>query len=186
VPSIIGSTVYFGVDSGASGGVAIIAPNHIRLLEMPAKDGRDKALCDWWLHMMNVYSGFERFAVLELVTGYMRNYRTTKKGKGAVDGENMGSGHSMFKLGVVYGGLRMAMIFSGFTLGDNLVEVTAKKWQNTFELGARGSRTQSQWKARLKQEALELYPHLSDMLTLKTCDALLIAEYARRIHEQSV
>jgi hypothetical protein len=63
-------------------------------------------------------------------------------------------------------------------LGFRLILVPPKKWQKALGLGSAKGLSRTQWKGKLKQKASELFPSIN--VTLKTCDALLILEAARR------
>jgi len=62
-------------------------------------------------------------------------------------------------------------------IGYPLVRVHPKAWQKTFSI-SRDKAKSDAWKRRLKALACELFPHLD--VTLKTADALLLLEHARR------
>lgn len=62
-------------------------------------------------------------------------------------------------------------------IGYPLVRVHPKSWQKTFSI-SRDRQKSDAWKRRLKALACELFPHLD--VTLKTADALLLLEHARR------
>ena len=62
-------------------------------------------------------------------------------------------------------------------IGHPLVRVHPKSWQKTFSI-SRDKAKSDQWKRRLKALACELFPQLD--VTLKTADALLLLEHARR------
>lgn len=93
---------------------------------------------------------------------------------------------STFTFGMGYGGLRMALTAAEIPFG----EVTPRTWQKNFGISPRkkkgkGIETQLQFKERLRAKCQQLFPSLDiwDMtLTLQrsVCDAILIAEYARR------
>ena len=61
-----------------------------------------------------------------------------------------------------------------------VVKVMPQKWQKTYSLGRSSECGKSEWKNRLKARAQELFPDLGKKVTLKTCDALLIALYGVR------
>lgn len=58
------------------------------------------------------------------------------------------------------------------------IDVLPAKWQSYLKLRVRGLEYREKKKA-LRDEAIKLFPKLSP--TLETCDALLIAEYGRRM-----
>lgn len=77
---------------------------------------------------------------------------------------------SAFTFGMGYGGLRMALLAHGF----RIVDVTPPKWQ-----GALGCRTKGE-KNVTKAKSQALFPSVK-RVTHKTADALLLAEYGRRL-----
>lgn len=77
---------------------------------------------------------------------------------------------SSFKFGMSYGGLRMALIAAGIPFEA----VSPQKWQKAMGCLTKGDKNVS------KRKAQELFPSLK--VTHATADALLLAEYARRIY----
>lgn len=73
------------------------------------------------------------------------------------------------------GNLEMALL----ALGIRTEKVTPQKWQKTYQLGRSGAHTKHEWKNKLKAKAQELFPGVE--VTLGNADALLIAEYGRRM-----
>ena len=64
-------------------------------------------------------------------------------------------------------------------LGYSLHRIPPKMWQEPLGLGkAKDCANSSEWKRKLKNKAQELYPHLD--VTLKTSDALLILDHAKK------
>ena len=59
-----------------------------------------------------------------------------------------------------------------------IVEVPPKLWQKVLGLGSAKGMSKTEWKNKLKGLAQKLYPNLT--VTLKTADALLILEAAKR------
>jgi len=128
---------------------------------------------------------FEIVAVMEKVGGY-------------VGGAGQ-PGSAMFSFGrgagIIYGCLMYAKV--------RIEEVTPQKWQKFLSLGhkehakatpmvnpamakleakrvaALNAKYKTEWKNKLKAEAQRLYPEIK--VTLKTADALLIYEYAKRL-----
>jgi hypothetical protein len=66
---------------------------------------------------------------------------------------------------------------AAIALGWRMVRVHPKQWQKAHGLVKSGA-TQGEWKRRLRALAAELYP--GQDVTLKTADALLILDWARR------
>lgn len=149
------SSIYLGIDPGASGGLAAIQGNQIKAVSMPATE-RD--VWDWFLN----HNEGEVFAIIEKVGGYI----------GAAH-----PGSAMFRFGVSYGGLRMALTAAKIPFD----EITPQKWQRSLGIAPRKkTESKAQFKRRLKQKAQQLFPGVT--VTLATADALLIAEYCRRFH----
>ena len=87
---------------------------------------------------------------------------------------------SMSKLYGNYKALRMALVAASIPFE----EVKAANWQKGMGIARRlKTETTTQWKNRLKSRAQELFPekHFGVRITLANCDALLIAEYGRRL-----
>ena len=61
-------------------------------------------------------------------------------------------------------------------------KVTPQKWVKVYQMKKPRDMQKGEWKNKLKAKAQQLFPQLGKKLTLKICDAFLIAEYARRTH----
>lgn len=151
--------VIIAVDPGASGGIAVRYPDGEIVVEaMPATEA-DAVMS---IKTAQKYSGIEGHSIVayvEKVGGYV-------KGKGA-------PGSSMFNFGRGVGVIHGALI----ALEIPTVEVTPQAWQKA--LGTGQSKTYGKkWKDHLKGIAQRMFPALKP--TLKTADALLILEHARR------
>lgn len=161
------ATVYVGIDPGASGGIAQISPAGIVLDVTPATAADFYAVVGRAAAAARDNGG--GFAVLESNTGYV--------------GDEGNTGASMFKFGRQHGLAEMALAAAG--LPHDLVQ--PQVWQKALGVPRRrkgkgkAGETKAQFKNRLKALAQRLFPGAE--VTLKTCDALLIAEYARRKHE---
>jgi len=155
---------FVGIDPGQSGGLAIVCvypnmevyPDMECAVPMPSTE-RD--IWDWFNSLPP-----RTMALIELVH--------------AMPGNGVSS---MFKFGAGYGGLRMALIASGIPFEG----VQPRAWQK--ELGIppkKKTETKTQFKNKLKAKAQQLFP--AEDVTLKTADALLIAEYCRRKHGEGL
>ena len=104
---------------------------------------------------------------VELLTGYVG------------DGGNPGSG--MFKLGRNVG----AILASLHAVGLPFEMISPSVWQRSVGIeprrkeGRKTVESRTEFKRRIKSIAIELFPDLGEV-TLKTADALLIAEHMRR------
>lgn len=145
------------IDPGASGGVALLHPNGtILLFPMPKTEGdiRDLVLD---------LTRFCEVAWIEEVGGFVA-------GRPA-------PGSAMFNFG------RNVGFLHGLLAGAKipLRTVRPQEWQKA--LGCGNAKTHgTRWKQHLKGIAQQLHPSLS--VTLKTADALLILEHARRIKKE--
>lgn len=154
--------VYIGIDPGSSGGLACLAGRSTISGTMPETEAD---IYEWILSLKAPpWHDSERFAVIEKVGGFIQGVPAP--------------GSAMFKFGVSYGGLRMALIACGIPFE----EVTPQKWQKALGISPRdnkGNESKSAFKNRLKAKAQQLFP--GEKITLAVADALLIAEYCRRV-----
>ena len=152
--------LYIGVDPGASGGLASLwfdGDADLAFTPMPATE-RD--VFDWFTGQHDEVGG-RAFAIIERVH--------------AMPGNGVAG---MFKFGMSYGGLRMALTATGIPFEA----VEPRKWQKALGIPARNkSETGTQFKNRLKAKAQQLFPETR--MTLAVCDAVLLAEYCRRARE---
>lgn len=145
---------YIGIDPGAHGGIAVLSVDG-SVVEVATMPTTPMDLLDF----LSRYKD-DSFCVLERVGGL--------PGQG---------GSAMFNFGKGYGHLQMALLALGIPTND----VTPNKWEKSFQLGSSGKYGKTEWKNRLKAKAQQLFPSLGRKITLATCDALLIAEYGRRL-----
>jgi hypothetical protein len=83
-------------------------------------------------------------------------------------------GSAMFTFGRGYGFLLGVLA----CLGIRNELVTPQRWQKPLGIGTSTGLSRPEWKRKLKVKAEQLFP--SQAVTLKTCDALLILDYAMR------
>jgi crossover junction endodeoxyribonuclease RuvC len=146
--------IYIGVDPGQSGGMAIL------------RSGTSGMVCPMPQTEKDVYDWFEPFQYRGSPTAIIEKVHSFP-GQGVA---------STFKFGVGYGGLRMALIAAGIPFE----EVTPRTWQKAFGIVVRKkTETKLHFKNRLKAHAQQIFPNVEGV-TLKTCDALLMAEFCRR------
>lgn len=164
--SLITATAYVGVDPGSSGGLAVLYSDGT--YELDSMPSTDTDVLEWMVYnaVRNVTDKGTRLtrwhAVIEKVGGYMPG----SKG-------NIGS--AMFKFGVSYGSLKMALTAVGIPFD----EVIPNVWQRGIGLSPRKkTETKAAFKNRLKARAQQLFPGVH--VTLDTADAILIAEFCRR------
>jgi len=170
--------IYIGIDPGKHGGIAVLWEAHgtepIRAQKMPETD---MDICSLFRRLSGCHgpaSTWESrrvFAVIEQVQGYI--------GSGE-DGEGKHPGSRMFKFGMNYGALKMALCAASIPYET----VTPQKWQRALGIPprkAKAGETKSQFKTRLKAKAQALFPGVK--VTKDVADALLIAEYGKRLKE---
>ena len=173
--------IFIGVDPGQGGGLAALTIEGA-VLSCTKMPDTERDVWDWFI---------------SVTRGCGRAYGTIEK----VHSMPQQGVSSTFKFGVSYGGLRMALVAAKLIFG----EVTPQRWIKGLEIPPRkphrstkqvqytkgknkgkwhevkyGGETGSEWKNRLKAKAQQLFPQ--EKVTLATADALLIAEYCRRIN----
>ena len=146
---------FIGIDPGKHGGISVLSLDGgvIDVVKMPC------TAVDLYEYLSR-YSD-DSFCVLERVGGMPGN-----------------GGSAMFNFGKGFGHLEMALL----SLRIPFDEVTPNKWEKHYQLGSSGKFSKREWKNRLKSKAQQLFPGLGKKVTLDTCDALLLAEYCRRIY----
>ena len=146
---------YIGIDPGASGGIAVLdedgAVKDVRNMPDTPAD---------ILEYFKAYQAFPCVCVLEDVGQGMPGQSSSATAKFARH-----NGH-----------LEMALL----ALGIKTVKARPQKWEKVYALGKSTAFEKAEWKRKLKERAQQLFPQLGKKVTLKTCDALLIAEYCRK------
>lgn len=150
---------YIGVDPGMSGGIAVLTEDGevVDVRNMPDTPADI-------LEYLRSYQAFPCVCVLEDVGQGMPGQSSSATAKFARH-----NGH-----------LEMALL----ALGIRTIKARPQKWEKTYALGKSSSYSKPEWKRKLKERAQQLFPNLGKRVTLKTCDALLIAEYCRRNYRQ--
>jgi hypothetical protein len=140
------------IDPGLSGGIAYTDANgSVCCAAMPPTQGDVRDLVE------QLATG-ETIAVLEQQNGFVAQ---------------AGPGH-MFTFGEGYGFIQGVLA----ALRVRLELVRPQEWQKALGMGSKKNYPGRLWKNHLKEEAQRLFPTLD--ITLKTADALLLLEYARR------
>lgn len=150
--------LFLGIDPGASGGIAMLDGNSddgwtTSAVPMPATERDVWEVFD--VPMSDV------FACIEKVGGYVAGNPTP--------------GSAMFTFG------RGVGLLHGFLIALSVPyeEVPPRTWQKALGISPRGKdESKGSFKNRIKAVAQKLFPGAG--VTLKTCDALLLAEYCRR------
>lgn len=151
-------TRYFvGIDPGAQGGFAVITG--WRIVETAKMPDGELAL---WLYLSALVQRYPRSLLcLEKVGGYMPG----SKG-------NIGS--AMFNFGRNYGAL-LGMLYA---LDVQFINPSPAVWQKAVGIEPRGKdESKEDHKRKLRDRAQNLFSDQS--ITLKTCDAVLLAHYAQ-------
>lgn len=162
--------IFLGVDPGASGGLALVQDGSVLVGTWKIPE----TSIELWGLVKRIAESFEiRGAVLELVRGFVSNY----KNEPGAPIRNMGAGHTMFRFGMVFGRLQLALDAAGIFYH----EVPPQQWQKGLDIPKRRKEEkQGAWKNRLKEVAQHLYPN--EKITLQNCDAILLAEYCLRTY----
>lgn len=146
------------IDPGASGGIVEVYPSgNVTAIAMP-DDGDLRDMIRAFARNAEM-EGDSAVCYLELVGGYIAGNKTP--------------GSAMFNFGNGYGYLRGL-------LAANLIEtrlIRPQAWQAGIP-GLFGVKEKPRRKRALKEHAARLFPTIK--VTLKTSDALCIADYARR------
>lgn len=156
---------YLGCDPGAAGGLAVIEDGADPVV---SKIPDDRQLLSWF-RLLRPSLVRRVVCVLERVGGYVESY----SGDVSKGGGQRQPGHTMFKFGVGYGKLMMAALSADIVP----LEVSPVTWQREF-LPPGGTYGRDRKRA-LKEVASRLFPQVR--VTLAVADALLLAEFARRL-----
>lgn len=148
-----------GIDPGKSGGMALVGPNLASILSFTTSTEKDR------FKWMSGIDPKKTFAYIEKVQAM----------RGKDDGRKQGVS-SAFAFGQEYGFLRGCLVAADIPFE----ELAPVKWQRPFGLiRSRKSETDTQKKNRHKAKAQQLFPGIK--VTHAIADALLIAEYGRRL-----
>ena len=146
--------IYIGIDPGLSGGIAILN-----------QDGSVKEVVAMPDTPRDIY---------EFLFSYREDSRCVLEDVGhGMPGQSSKATATFARHN---GHLEMALL----ALGIPTEKVTPQKWIKVYQLKKKKEQDKNEWKNVLKAKAQSLFPQLGKKVTLKTCDALLIAEYARR------
>ncbi len=152
---------YIGIDVGYSGGIAVI-------------DAESKAI-EVYKTPREVLDFINRLEQLKQKSSNGRVFCVVEKAMSRFGD----SAHSAQTFGYIIG-LTHAALEVAKTPYE---ECTPQKWMKHFNMKKdnKGGETNTSWKNRLKALAQELFPDVK--CTLWNADALLIAEYCKRIHK---
>lgn len=144
-----------GVDVGANGGIAIISSDGsiVRAAKMPETDADILA---------EVSYAAREFPLATIRATIEKVHSSPQMGV-----------KSAFSFGGAYRALRMALTAAGIPFD----EVSPAKWQRALTCLSGGDKNVT------KQRAQQLFPGPTYHITHAIADALLIAEYGRRMHE---
>lgn len=163
---------YIGIDPGKSGAIVVIDDDGIdfatsaellvRMLAMPQSPVEMVEILE---DEFGIGSNDDCKCIVERVQGYVG-------GKGE-------PGSAMFKFGFNYG-----MILTGLAaINLKYEEIQPQVWQRSVGVPPRkNGEAKAKFKNRLKTKAASLGLPLAKSLTLKTCDALLIAWYCYQLN----
>ena len=146
--------LYIGIDPGASGGIAILNKDG-SVKDVVAMPGTPRDILDF----LSLYKEDSRCVIEDVGHG--------------IPGQSSKATATFTRHN---GQLEMALL----ALDIPTEKVTPQKWLKVYQLKRKREQDKNEWKNVLKAKAQSLFPQLGKKVTLKTCDALLIAEYARR------
>ena len=148
--------MYLGIDPGANGAAVVIGAGEPMVCRFNKATEAD--IADWFWGLENaMYDYHTEFAMIERVQPRQH----------AVCGSVQS-----FKLGQSYGFLRGVLLANKIPFE----EVTPQKWQRTMGCLTKGDKNIT------KARAQQLFPKIK--ITHGNADALLIAEYCRRVRSQ--
>lgn len=150
-----------GIDPGASGGLAWQHGDKVGAVRMPQCDSE---VLDQLVYISDLSFPDTPACYLEKVSGFIGKPQP---------------GSAMFKFGRNFGFLAGVLM----TLKFKIVLVTPQKWQKNLGIGAKGERSQAEWKRVLRDEATRLFPE--QKVTLAVADALLILKFGLEKENQS-
>lgn len=174
-------SVYVGIDPGKGGGLVGLYRNGA----VAFSAGMPQTEVKLFHYLQRVVARYNvAHVIIERITGYVgggggRKGKKARQKKG-IKLEQGPPGSSMFTMAGYYWGPRMALVALGLYEGERFSAVMASVWQKFLGIEKKGDATTSQFKNRLKDKALELFPH--ENVTLKTADAYLIATYCLLNH----
>ena len=143
---------YLGVDPGKHGAVAVLSTDGDVIEVFNFSKWTEREMVDYFM-----YDAQASRAILEKVH--------------AMPGQGV---TSMFSFGQAYGFVRSCLLCSRVSFD----EAPPQKWQKALGIHAKGVKG-AERKRLLKGKAQQLFP--STKVTLDNADALLIAEYCRRL-----
>jgi hypothetical protein len=160
---MMNTQVFIGIDPGGQGGIAILWNG---LITYPMPDTEK----DIWEAIDNI-NLLRHANIIEL------GISTTHCMIEAVHSMPGNAAQSMFKFGMNYGALRLALIAAGIPFESVRPEV----WQKGMGIPSKRttSSTKSEHKTYLYARAQELFPR--EKFRRDVADAVLLAEYCRRI-----
>lgn len=174
-----------GIDPGVNGGIAVIdGERNVKEL-LPSLD-TPKSIWEnlgaiLYSNTNNLIKADNVKVVIEQVSGYVPG-RSKYRKQYEKDGGNAQPGSRAFTFGRSYGWLEMALVACGLEEGVDYQYATPQKWIKYLGIPKRtADMTDSQWKNVLKSTAQRMYPDTK--ITLKTADALLLAEYCLQLEE---
>lgn len=169
------STVYIGIDNGSCGGIAILLGNQLRTIKMPESE---KDLLGTFAFEK---ARFERQLIPVVATIEQQIPRPTVFFNPRLGQTQSSILKSTCILYAQYMQTRIALLATGIPFQA----VVPETWQTEIGLPhKKQTRSDNAWKNVLKQKAQQLFPE--HKVTLWNADAILLAEYCRRIHSPSI
>lgn len=149
---------FLGIDPGAAGAAVLLHGSNVRVCRFDKVTERE--VVDFFKDI--TWDGLEVFACIEKIQALPHLRGIGVIGRGSISG---------FKLGASYGFLRGCLVYAGIPFE----EVSPRKWQGVLGCLSKGDKRVTRAKAQ------NLFPHIKVVHAF--ADALLIAEYCRRIRQ---
>jgi hypothetical protein len=160
---------FIGIDPGENGCMVALAGDSVLLQKTGAPEGE----CWEWVAR---FIGLDCFALIEQQTARPTNIPRRDPVTGMVTWRQTVLASTVHLYGN-YRELRMMLMCAAVRFED----CPPKRWQKGLHVPDRAKgESDTSWKNRLKQRAVELFPEVK--VTLANSDALLIAEFCRRKH----
>ncbi len=162
-------TVYLGIDPGIGGGIVVFHGAEVKTYKMPTTERDLWDLVKSWADVGKSNGGCR--AVIEQIDPRPTKWFDGQKWQGSI----------LKSTCLLYGNylqLRGMLVAAGIPFQ----ECPPARWQKTLDIpGKKKGEADNKWKNRLKARAQQTHPELT--VTLAVADAILIAEYCRKVNQ---
>jgi hypothetical protein len=167
--------IYVGIDPGIHGGIAFLADRpHLKAMPESLEDfveyisWASSNPCVFLIEEQHAFPGYRK----EIHQQGEVQFEINKPIRGV---------NATWTFAQHYGEIRGAL--AGMGIKPNYI--LPREWMKALGIAPKlKTETQTQWKNRLKQKAMDLFPGIK--ITKAVSDALLIAEVCRRMHQEKI